>query len=136
RWRKIETVLSVVTSALEEKRRDMVIGSALEAAPVVYLADNGLLEAFEGIDAAEVFRTSQATLSYAAPPANVFRLDGINTVAVEFALAQGRKCQRSWRILPEVGTDPRYPDLSLRDADAVAQWDAKNGTASPESLHA
>ncbi|MGZ3305542.1 MAG: class I tRNA ligase family protein, partial [Asticcacaulis sp.] len=136
RWRKIETVLSVVTSALEEKRRDKVIGSALEAAPVVYLADNGLLEAFDGIDPAEVFRTSQATLSYAAPPANVFRLDGINTVAVEFALAQGRKCQRSWRILPEVGTDPRYPDLSLRDADAVAQWDAKNGTASPESLHA
>ena len=38
--------------------------------------------------------------------------------------AEGHKCARSWRILPEVGTDPRYPDLSLRDADAVAAWDA------------
>jgi isoleucyl-tRNA synthetase len=27
--------------------------------------------------------------------------------------------------LPEVGSDPRYPDLSLRDADAVAFWDAR-----------
>jgi isoleucyl-tRNA synthetase len=24
-----------------------------------------------------------------------------------------------------VGSDPRYPDLSLRDADAVAWWDAQ-----------
>ena len=120
RWHKIETVLGVVTAALEEKRRDKVIGSALEAAPVVYLADNGLLEAFDDIDAAEVFRTSQATLSYEPAPAKAFKLDGVNTVAVEFALAEGRKCQRSWRVLPEVGSDPRYPDLSLRDAAAVA----------------
>ena len=124
RWMKIETVLSVVTAALEEKRRDKVIGSALEAAPVVHFADNGLYEAFDGIDAAEVFRTSQATLSFDPAPGDAFKLDGVNTIAVHFARAEGRKCQRSWRILPEVGTDPRYPDLSLRDAAAVTQWDA------------
>ncbi|MDB5434551.1 MAG: hypothetical protein JWR47_808, partial [Phenylobacterium sp.] len=27
------------------------------------------------------------------------------------------------------GSDPRYPDLSLRDADAVAAWDATHGKA-------
>ncbi len=128
RWGKIETVLSVVTAALEEKRRDKVIGSALEAAPKVYLADASLYEAFqsdrgEPIDPAEVFRTSQATLSYDPAPADAFTLDGIATVAVAFAPAAGQKCQRSWRILPEVGSDPRYPDLSVRDAEAVAEWD-------------
>ena len=127
RWSKIETVLSVVTAALEEKRRDKVIGSALEAAPVVYLADGGLVEAFKGIDAAEVFRTSQATLSHEAAPHKAFRVDGVNMVAVVFERAEGNKCQRSWRILPEVGSHPRYPDLSLRDADAVAAWDAAHG---------
>ena len=36
--------------------------------------------------------------------------------------AEGRKCARCWRVLPEVGADPRCPDLSLRDAeDAVAR---------------
>jgi isoleucyl-tRNA synthetase len=45
-------------------------------------------------------------------------------VRVEPRKAEGRKCARSWRILPEVGQDPRYPDLSLRDAEAVAAWDA------------
>ncbi len=127
RWNRIETVLGVVTASLEGKRRDKVIGSALEAAPIVYIADNSLYEAFEGIDAAEVFRTSQATLTYETAPEDAFRLDGVNMVAVGFALAEGNKCQRSWRILPEVGSDPRYPDLSLRDAEAVAEWDARHG---------
>ena len=30
--------------------------------------------------------------------------------------AQGKKCARSWRILPTVGDDPEYPDVSPRDA--------------------
>ena len=123
RWSKIETVLSVVTAALEEKRRDKLIGSALEAAPKVYLDDGSLLEAFEDIDAAEVFRTSQASLIAGTAPAEAFKLESVAMVAVEFARAEGQKCQRSWRILPEVGSDPCYPDLSLRDAEAVALWD-------------
>ncbi|MGN6424501.1 MAG: isoleucine--tRNA ligase [Asticcacaulis sp.] len=126
RWGRIEQVLSVVTAALEEKRRDKVIGSALEAAPKVYITDENLLAAFIDIDAAEVFRTSQASLIAHAGPDDAFRLPEIKDVAVEFARAEGRKCQRSWRILPEVGSDPRYPDLSLRDAEAVAAWDQRH----------
>lgn len=123
RWAKVEAVTSVVTAALEVERRDKRIGSALEAAPVVHVADAGLLAAFDGVDAAEVFRTSQATLVAGEAP-GAFALDEVKGVAVEVPLAQGRKCARSWRILPEVGTDPRYPELSLRDAEAVAWWDA------------
>ena len=88
------------------------------------IAATGLLAAFEGLDAAEVFRTSQATLVAGEGPDGAFRLAEIPGVAVEPLRAEGRKCARSWRILPEVGTDPRYPDLSLRDAEAVAAWDA------------
>jgi isoleucyl-tRNA synthetase len=126
RWGRIEQVLSVVTAALEEKRRDKAIGSALEAAPKVYITDENLLAAFIDIDAAEVFRTSQASLIAHAGPDDAFRLSDVKDVAVEFARAEGRKCQRSWRILPEVGSDPRYPDLSLRDAEAVAAWDQRH----------
>jgi isoleucyl-tRNA synthetase len=127
RWSQIEAVLSVVTSALEIERREKRIGSALEAAPLVYIDDKDQYLAFDGIDAAEVFRTSQAKLIEAKAPDNAFRLEGINSVGVAIELAQGQKCQRSWRILPEVGSDPRYPDLSLRDADVVAEWDKRHG---------
>ncbi|MBW8812325.1 MAG: isoleucine--tRNA ligase [Caulobacterales bacterium] len=124
RWAKVQQVTSVVTGALEVERREKRMGAALEAAPRVYVADAGLMAAFEGLDPAEVFRTSQAILLAGAGPAEAFRLPDIAGVAVEPLKAEGRKCARSWRILPEVGSDPRYPDLSLRDADAVAAWDA------------
>ncbi len=124
RWRKVEAVTRVVTGALEVERREKRIGSALDAAPKVWIADPALLAAFEGLDAAEVFRTSQATFVVGDGPSDAFRLEGATEVAVEPLKAEGRKCARSWRILPEVGEDARYPDLSLRDADAVAWWDA------------
>lgn len=124
RWAKVQAVTSVVTGALEVERREKRIGGALEAAPAVHVSDPALLAAFDGLDAAEVFRTSQATLANGAAPSGAFALPEVPGVAVEPLKAQGAKCARSWRILPEVGSDPRYPDLSLRDADAVAAWDA------------
>jgi len=124
RWAKIERVTRVVTGALEIERRDKRIGGALDAAPLVHVAEPDLLAAFEGLDAAEVFRTSQASLLAGDGPVGAFRLPEVAGVTVEPLKAKGRKCARSWRILPEVGSDPRYPDLSLRDADAVAWWDA------------
>ncbi|MFN3229825.1 MAG: isoleucine--tRNA ligase, partial [Asticcacaulis sp.] len=42
-WDKIQTVLEVVTAALEIERREKRIGSALEAAPQVWIADEALL---------------------------------------------------------------------------------------------
>ncbi|HXV01498.1 MAG TPA: isoleucine--tRNA ligase [Caulobacteraceae bacterium] len=127
RWARVERVTRVVTGALEIERREKRIGAALEAAPVVHIADPELLSAFDGLEAAEVFRTSQAVLVAGEGPAAAFRLPDVAGVAVAPVRAEGRKCARSWRILPEVGTDPRYPDLSLRDADAVAWWDGVHG---------
>jgi isoleucyl-tRNA synthetase len=124
RWRVVERVTGVVTGALEVERREKRIGGALDAAPVVHIADPELMAAFEGLEPAEVFRTSQATLEAGNGPARAFRLAEVAAVAVQPEKAEGRKCARSWRILPEVGEDPRYPDLSLRDADAVAWWDS------------
>jgi isoleucyl-tRNA synthetase len=129
RWDKVQAVTRAVTGALEVERREKRIGSALEAAPKVWIADPALLAAFEGLDAAEVFRTSQAELVAGEGPDGAFRSPEVANVAVEPLRAEGRKCARSWRVLPEVGADARYPDLSLRDADAVAFWDARHAEA-------
>lgn len=126
RWNRVERVIRVVTGALEVERREKRLGGALEAAPIVHISDPGLLEAFHGLDAAEVFRTSQAVLTDLEGPVGAFSLAEVDGVSVEPLKAQGSKCSRSWRILPEVGTDARYPDLSPRDADAVAWWDARH----------
>jgi isoleucyl-tRNA synthetase len=57
-------------------------------------------------------------------PAAAFRLDDVPGVAVEVRPAEGRRCARSWKILPTVGSDPDYPDVSPRDAQALREWDA------------
>jgi len=41
---------------------------------------------------------------------------------VQVHLAEGKKCARSWKILPSVGSDPLYPDVSPRDAQALREW--------------
>jgi isoleucyl-tRNA synthetase len=126
RWSLIQTVTGVVTGALEVQRRDKVLGAALEAAVTVHIDTAGAMEAFEDLDPAEVFRVSQARLEPGPGSADAYRSEGVTGVAVVVAKAPGRKCARSWRVLPEVGSDPRYPDLSLRDAEAVAWWDARH----------
>ena len=52
----------MVTARLRSSAAKSAWAAALEAAPKVYIADPDLMAAFDGLDAAEVFRTSQATL--------------------------------------------------------------------------
>ena len=120
----VRRVRRVVTGALEVERREKRIGSSLEAAPLVHITDKGLMAALEGLDFAEICITSQIELTSAPAPASAWQLDEVGEVAVEPRKAEGRKCARSWRILPEVGTDPQYPDLSLRDANAIREIEA------------
>jgi isoleucyl-tRNA synthetase len=76
------------------------------------------------MDLAEICLTSGAKLIRGEEPANAFRLDDVPGVAVVPALATGRKCARSWKITPDVGADPAYPDVTLRDAVALREWEA------------
>jgi isoleucyl-tRNA synthetase len=121
KWQKIRAVRRVITGALEIERREKRIGSSLEAAPQVFIADPELLAALEGQDMAEIAITSGIEILEGEGPVKAFRLDDVPGVAVVFAPATGTRCARSWKILGEVGTDPQYPDLSLRDADAMRE---------------
>ncbi|NTH76260.1 isoleucine--tRNA ligase [Agrobacterium rhizogenes] len=126
KWKKIRAVRSVVTGALEIERKDKRIGSSLEAAPVVYVADQELLKALEGQDLAEICITSGITVNGGEGPTDAFRLDDAAKVSVVPALAEGRKCARSWRITTDVGSDSEYPDVSARDAAALRELAAVN----------
>ncbi|HEX9881827.1 MAG TPA: isoleucine--tRNA ligase, partial [Hyphomicrobium sp.] len=62
KWELVRAVRRVVTGALELERANKRIGSSLEAAPDVYVANNDMLRALEGVDLAEVSITSAARL--------------------------------------------------------------------------
>jgi isoleucyl-tRNA synthetase len=129
KWHLVRQVRRVVTGALEIERAAKRIGSSLEAAVVIHVADPGLLAALEDVDMAEVAITSAARVVEGEGPQTAFRLDDVRGVAVEPQLAVGRKCARSWKILPTVGSDPDYPDVSPRDAQALREWEAMRRAA-------
>jgi isoleucyl-tRNA synthetase len=129
KWRKVRLVRRVVTGALEIERAQKRIGSSLEAAPLVYVTDRALLLALDGVDLAEVAITSAASLVEGEGSPGAFRLEDVPGVAVEPRRAEGKKCARSWKILPSVGSDPEYPDVSPRDAQALREWEAMRKAA-------
>ena len=121
KWETIRRVRRVVTGALELERAAKRLGSSLEAAPEVYIADAAVRAALDGVDLAEVAITSDAKLVAAPPPAGAFTLDVVPAVGVVPQRAEGRKCARAWRIGRDVGSDADYPELSPRDARAVRE---------------
>jgi isoleucyl-tRNA synthetase len=119
KWRKVRQMRRVVTGALEIARAGKVIGSSLEAVPVVYLDNSALEKELAGVDMAEISITSGLDFSYASVPAGAFTLDDVKGVAVvvEKAVDRGlRKCARSWRYTDDVGNDKDFTDVSARDA--------------------
>ncbi|HDL16403.1 MAG TPA: isoleucine--tRNA ligase, partial [Rhizobiales bacterium] len=129
KWRRIREVRRVVTGALEVERREKRIGSSLEAAPEIFIEDEALFNAVADVDWAEVAITSHASWTNDKGPEQAFRLDDVPGVAVIPGRAAGSKCARSWKILPEVGSDADFPGLTPRDAEAVRQFDARRQAA-------
>ncbi len=104
KWAKIRKVRSVVTGALEVQRRDKVIGASLEAAPVVHVGDRETLAAVRSVEFDDICITSAVQLTGDPVPAEAFRLPEVEGVGVVFETAEGEKCQRCWKILPDVGS--------------------------------
>ena len=120
KWAKVRAVRRVVTGALELERAEKRIGASLQSAPAVYIEDAALAEAVRGVDLAELAITSGLHVEQAPPPAEAYRLEDVPGVGVVHEPAEGEKCARCWRVLPDVGSHPEAPDACGRCAEAVA----------------
>ncbi|MBZ9819032.1 isoleucine--tRNA ligase [Mesorhizobium sp. CA4] len=127
KWRKVRQVRRVVTGALEIARAEKLIGSSLEAVPVVTIDDAALEAAIADVDMAEMAITSDLVISRGKAPEGAFTLDEVKGVAVVVEKAEDRglvKCARSWRYTADVGQDPEFPDVSARDAAVLHELKA------------
>ena len=107
-----------MTGALEIERAAKRIGSSLQAAPVIY-ADDRYRAAMDGIDMAEICITSEAHFGDGEAPPDAHRAEDGSGISVTPALAEGEKCERCWRFMPDVGDLSGHPTLCGRCADAV-----------------
>jgi isoleucyl-tRNA synthetase len=102
KWATVRQVRRAVTAALEVQRRDKVIGASLEAAPVVHV-DTAAKAVLDTVNFEDICITSAIRVTTDPSPAEAFRLPEVDGVGVVFERAEGEKCQRCWKILPDVG---------------------------------
>jgi isoleucyl-tRNA synthetase len=116
RWARARAVRGLVTAALEKARAAGTIGSSLQAAPELFLGEAHADLA--DLPWAELCITSDLTLTASAPQGE--GVEAGEHAAARFAPAPGQKCDRCWRVLPEVGRSAAHPTLCLRCEAAVA----------------
>ena len=118
KWSTIRSYRRLVTSALELQREDKVIGSSLEAAPTVYIKDQDALAILESVPFQDICITSGLNLTDAEPPEYAYISSDIDGAAVNFKKSVGTKCERCWKILPDVG-NYKHPGTCKRCSTAL-----------------
>jgi isoleucyl-tRNA synthetase len=110
-WERIFAVREAALAALEQARREKLIGASLEAALELVLPADDIV-ALGAEDIAEICIVSAARVEPGA------------AMAARVGRAAGVKCARSWKYFDPATADPEYPDLTPRDAAAVRAWRA------------
>jgi isoleucyl-tRNA synthetase len=104
KWTQIRRARRVVTAALEIQRTNKVIGASLEAAPTLFVTDSKVKETLQSVPFHDICITSAITITDEGAPDDAFALPEIDGMSVTFDKATGEKCQRCWKVLPDVGS--------------------------------
>ena len=135
RWQYIWALRSMINKALERARGDKDLGSSLDAAPIIYVTPKAK-EVLKSLDLdlntialQDLMITSAVTIveSDQLPEDSeiVTSCDDLGNVdvtvgiGVKYAPAIGKKCQRCWKVLPEVGIKTEFPTLCQRCINAI-----------------
>ena len=113
-WEALLGVRETVNAALEQKRKDKVIGTSLGARVIIHASGRiaALLKSRRD-DLPMLFNVSDVSLTVGAT-------DGPDEVRVEVEKAPGVKCARCWRFVPSVRTEPDCAGICDRCVDALA----------------
>ena len=106
---------------LETLRANKSIGKGLDAA-VTLIATEGsdegmILRRYED-SLPEFFNVSQVAVSQ-VPAQSVGATQSSSALLIKAEVAAGSKCERCWRVVPDVGSDARWPSVCSRCAEAL-----------------
>jgi isoleucyl-tRNA synthetase len=115
-WQQLADVRQLVMVELEALRLAKSIGKSLDASVRVIASEGSpeslVLKRYE--DAlAEFFNVSQATVQV------IGATQQDSAVLIEAYVADGAKCERCWRIVPDVGADNRWRTVCTRCSEAL-----------------
>jgi isoleucyl-tRNA synthetase len=115
-WDRLRTIRDEVNKALEEARQSRTIGTSLAAH--VRLTAGG--------DAAALLKSHEPHLPMLFIASQVsLDTSGTGGVKVEVVRADGEKCDRCWRTVPERSQDARFAGVCLRCVEALETGDGR-----------
>jgi isoleucyl-tRNA synthetase len=118
KWNEIRKIRNVVTGAMEIERANKRIGSSLQARPRVYLNEHHR-SLVNGLDLAEIVISSDINIQTGFTNGEAFKLKDVPDVSVIVDMAEGDKCDRCWRVLPEV-KQQEYGNVCKRCDEVVS----------------
>ena len=126
RWDRLFEIREGVNAAIEPMRRDRLLGTSLEASVDLWVAseaDRSLLEAARvlpgGSDLLALFIVSGVEIHSGDAPEEAFQPERLSGVRVKVSKTVGEKCVRCWKYFPNLGSDPKHPDICDRCREAV-----------------
>ncbi|MBT4882751.1 MAG: isoleucine--tRNA ligase, partial [Glaciecola sp.] len=119
-WTDVLQVKDVVNGALEQARKDDVLGGSLEADVVIY-TDAAMQSQLAKLsdELRFVLITSTATVSDLADKPADASATTIDSVFVKVSKSSGEKCVRCWHHREDVGTITAHPELCGRCVDNI-----------------
>jgi isoleucyl-tRNA synthetase len=122
-WNKILKIRTEVSKALEKARNEKLIGNSLEAKVELYVGDatKMFLEKHAGILAQVMIVSSVDIRAIEQAPAEAFKSELINSLAIGVSPASGAKCERCWRFEETVGVNAEHPGLCARCNEVVTR---------------
>lgn len=122
KYEGLRNIRKVMTGALEVARASKAIGSSLQANVTLFI-DSSHKAFIKDLDLAEISITSGVDVVEGPIPEGAFTIEDAPGIGAVVALASGDKCNRCWKVLPEVGTIETFPDLCHRCAPVVEGMD-------------
>ena len=103
-FEELKRVRKSVTSALELKRNEKLIGSSLQAKVILFLAQN-TINTIQDLDLAEMCIVSNVEIKDISKKSKYSISFEDDDIYVEIKLADGEKCERCWTVLEEVSSN-------------------------------
>jgi len=122
-WEDLLVLRTVVQSRLEEKRRDKIIGSSLEAKVIIHASKSNpamydVLRPYQDF-LHSLFIVSHVELRGVDHVPELLMSDLSDGFGVEVVKADSKKCQRCWNYREAVGMDKEHPTLCDRCLEAI-----------------
>lgn len=120
KWSEFLGIRDDVLKALEDARKQKVIGNSLSAAVHLY-PDQKTYELLTNLkDLDQLFIVSAVTLHQPGTETPE-EAHSFNKLSVQVIVAEGEKCERCWIVTPEVGENEKHPTLCKRCSYVIEQ---------------